>query len=245
MRRGGGGGKAVRVALWLLGVVVVLLGLAQLFLPKIAAGRISSRIGKYGSVDSVHVSAWPAVELLWRHADSVTVHATRLRVSPAQTGKLLEEASGADRVEAHVDSVREGPLALSDVSFHKRGSRMSAQAHVSTADVAAALPPGFGVQLLGSGAGKVEVRASGGLFGVDASVDAVAEASGGKLVVHPRGLLLEGFRLTLFSDPDVYVMGVSAAPAGRGGGATGSAAGAGGSAGGATGYLLGMEATLR
>jgi LmeA-like phospholipid-binding len=219
----------MRVALWLVGLVVVLLVLAQLFLPRIAASRISSRIGKYGSVDSVHVSAWPAVELLWEHADSVTVHATRLRVSPAQTGKLLQEASGTNRVEVHVDSVREGPLALSDVSLHKRGSRMSAQAHASTADVAAALPPGFGVQLLGSGGGKVEVRASGGLFGVGASVDAVAEASGGKLVVHPRGLLIEGFRLTLFSDPHVYVTGVSATQAG----------------GGAAGYLLGMEATLR
>ena len=181
----------------------------------------------------MHVSAWPAVELLWRHADSVTVHASRLRASPAQTAKLLQEASGTDRVELHVDSVREGPLTLSDVNFHKRGSRMSAQAHVSTADIAAALPPGFGVQLLGSGGGKVEVRASGGLFGVGASVDAVAEASGGKLVVHPRGLLIEGFRLTLFSNPHVYVTGVSATPEG------------GGAAGGATGYLLGMEATLR
>lgn len=231
MRRGGGGGKAVRVALWLAGTIVVLLGLAQLFLPKIAAGRISSRIGKYGSVASVHVSAWPAIELLWKHADSVQVHATRMRVSPAQTGKLLREASGTERVDVSVDSVREGPLALSDVSLHKRGSRMSAQAHVSATDVTAALPPGFGVQLLGSRGGKVEVRASGGLFGVGASVDAVAEASAGKLVVRPRGLLLEGFKLTLFSDPHVYVTGVSAE----------SADGAGGS----PGYLLGMEATLR
>lgn len=230
MRRGGGG-KAVRVALWLAGTIVVLLGLAQLLLPKIAADRISSRIGKYGSVASVHVMAWPAIELLWQHADSVQVHATRMRVSPAQTGKLLWEANGADRVDVSVDSAREGPLALSDVSFHKRGSRMSAQARVSAADVTAALPPGFGVQLLGSRRGKVEVRASGGLFGVGASVDAVAEASAGKLVVRPRGLLLEGFKLTLFSDPHVYVTGVSAE----------SAAGAGG----APGYLLGVEATLR
>lgn len=243
MRRGGGGSRAVRVALWLVGAIVVLLGLAQLFGPKIAASTISSRIGKYGSVAGVHVSAWPAVELLWRHADSVTVHATRLRVSLAQTAKLLQEASGTDRVEVHVDRVREGPLALSDVSFHKRGSRMSAQAHVSTVDVTAALPAGFGVQLLGSGAGKVEVRASGGLFGVGASVDAVAEASGGKLVVHPRGLLIEGFRLTLFSNPHVYVTGVSAVPAGGGG--AGSAAGPGGASGGTVGYVLGMEATLR
>ncbi len=231
MRRGGGPSRAVRVALWAIGALVVLLVLAQVLLPKIAAGRISSRIGKYGSVDSVHVSAWPAVELLWKHADSVEVKATRLRVSPAQTSKLLAEASGVDRMDVSAASVQEGPLRLRGVSFHKRGERMSAHAHLGNADVAAALPPGIGVQLLGSGSGKVEVRASGGLFGVGASVDAVAEAEGGKLVVHPRGFLLEAIKLTLFSDPRVYVTGVSASRA------TGP--------GGVAGYLLGIEATLR
>jgi hypothetical protein len=231
MRRGGGGSKAVRLALGVVGALVVLLGLAQVFLPKIAASRISERIGRYGSVDSVHVSAWPAVELLWKHADSVKVKATRLRVSPAQTSKLLEEASGVDRMDVSVASVQEGPLRLRGVSFHKRGERMSAHAHLGTADVAAALPPGIGVQLLGSGGGKVQVRASGGLFGVGASVDAVTEAEGGKLVVHPRGLLLEAIKLTLFSDARVYVTGVSASRA------TGP--------GGVAGYLLGIEATLR
>jgi hypothetical protein len=231
MRRGGGGGKAVGVALWALGVLVVLLVLAQVFLPKIAARRISDRIGKYGSVDSVQVSAWPAVELLWKHADSVEVHASRLRVSPAQTSELLREASGVDRMDVSVASVQEGPLRLRSVRFLKHGRRMSATAQLGTADVAAALPPGIGVQLLGSGGGKVEVRASGGLFGVGASVDAVAEAEGGKLVVHPRGLLLEAIKLTLFSDPRVYVTGVSASRA------TGP--------GGVAGYLLGIEATLR
>jgi hypothetical protein len=231
MRRGGGGSKAVAVALWSLGVLVVLLVLAQVLLPKIAASRISDRIGRYGSVESVHVSAWPAVELLWKHADSVEVKATRLRVSPAQTTKLLGEASGVDRMDVSAAGVQEGPLRLRGVSFHKRGNSMSASAHLGTADVAAALPPGIGVQLLGSGGGKVEVRASGGLFGVGASVDAVAEAEGGKLVVHPRGLLLEAIKLTLFSDPRVYVTGVSASRA------TG--------AGGVGGYLLGMTARLR
>lgn len=231
MRRGGGGGRAVRIALWSIGAIAVLLVLAQVFLPKIAASRISDRIGKYGKVDSVHVSAWPAVELLWQHADSVEVSASRLRMSPAQTSKLLAEASGVERMDLSAASVQEGPLRLRGVSFHKHGKRMSAHAHLGTADVAAALPPGIGVQLLGSGGGKVQVRASGGLFGVGASVDAVAEADGGKLVVHPRGFLLEAIKLKLFADPHVYVTGVSASRA------TGP--------GGVAGYLLGIEATLR
>jgi hypothetical protein len=221
----------MRVGLWLAGILVVLLGLAQLFLPKLAASRISSRIGKYGSVDSVHVSAFPAIELLWKHADSVHVRATHLRMSPAQTGKLLEEAGAAGRLDVAVASVEEGPLRLSDVSFRKQGSEMSAQGHVSEADVQAALPPGFGVKLLNSKDGEVEVSASGGLFGIGASVDAVAAASEGKLVVHPRGALIEALRLTLFSDPRVYVTGVSAA-------ATTATDGA-------PGYTLGITAQLR
>ena len=92
MRRGSGGGRAARLALWLLGVVVVLLGLAQLLLPKFAADRISSRVGRYGKVTSVHVSAWPAVKLLFKDADSISVRAHDIALSPARTDALLAEA---------------------------------------------------------------------------------------------------------------------------------------------------------
>jgi hypothetical protein len=227
-----GVGRPVRVALWVLGGVVVLLGLAQIFLPKLAASRISSRVGKYGEVLSVHVSAWPAIELLWDDADSVTVRAHRLSVSPAQTGKLLAEAKGLDKLDVTAAAATEGPLPLSDVSLRKRGDALHAQARVSAADVKAALPDGFGVQLLGSQNGEVEVRASGGLFGVGASVDAVAKASDGKLVVQPRGFLVEAFKLTLFSDPHVYVRGVGASSIS-------------GASGGAGDYVLSIDATLR
>ena len=44
---------------------MLVLVLAQLFLPRIAASRIASRVGRYGTVQSVSVKAWPAVKLLW------------------------------------------------------------------------------------------------------------------------------------------------------------------------------------
>jgi hypothetical protein len=210
MRRGGGGGRLIRVALWLAGAVVVLLGLAQLLLPKVAASRISSRVGRYGTVDSVHVTAWPAVKLLWGDADSATVRASSLKLSPAQTAKLLWEARGMDKLDVSAASVQEGPLRLSQASLRKRGQRLSAEALLSVADVRAALPEGFDVQLLASHGGQVEVKASGGLFGIGAAVDAVALARAGKLVAHPRGLFVEGLQLALFSDPHVYVEGVGA-----------------------------------
>ena len=67
--------------------MVLALALAQLLLPGIAASRISSRVGRYGEVQSVSVSAWPAVKLLWGSADSVTVRARSLRVSAIADGQ--------------------------------------------------------------------------------------------------------------------------------------------------------------
>jgi DUF2993 family protein len=238
LRVGGGGprrlpsaSRPVRLALWGGGTVLVVLGLAQVFLPKLAASKISSRVGKYGTVEHVHVSAWPAIKLLWGDADSVEVRASRLRVTPSQTAKLLAEAHGISDLDLSSLSAKEGSLALSDVSLHKNARALSAHAFVSQADVRAALPEGFGIELLRSSEGEVEVRASGGLFGVGASVNAVAQASDGKLVVHPRGLLIEALKLTLFSDPRVYIERVEAHAANG--------------AGGVAGYRLGIGASLR
>ncbi len=216
--------------LWPLGIVVLLLGLAQLFLPRLAASRISSRVGRYGKVSSVHVSAWPAVKLLWSDADSIDVRASRLDITPAQTSELLEEAKGVGDLDLQAQSAREGPLPVSDVRLQKRGNVIHASAFASGTDVQAALPSGFGVQLLASSEGTVEVRATGGLFGLGTSVDAVAEASEGKLVVRPRGLF-ESLKLTLFSEPHVAIQSIGARAASGPEGAAG--------------YELEASATLR
>jgi hypothetical protein len=200
----------MRAALLALGVVLVVLVAAQIALPRFAASRISSRVGRYGKVQSVSVSAWPAIKLLWGHVDSVRVRAEDLALSTAQAAQLLWEANGVSRLDLSAGSVKVGPLRLEDAVLRKRGSLMSAHARTSEPDVRAALPEGLAVTLLGSREGQVEVQASGGLFGVDASVDALAGASEGKLVAHPQGLLLEGFQLTLFADPHVFVEAVGA-----------------------------------
>src|SRR6185312_4255899 len=125
-----------------------------------------------------------------------SVRASSVALTPARTDALLSEATGASRLDFVAASAREGPLALSDVRLQKRGRALRASAFAGADDVRAALPAGFDVTLLASEGGRVEVRASGGLFGVGASVDAVAEASDGKLVAHPRGELLRALRLT-------------------------------------------------
>jgi hypothetical protein len=112
-------------------------------------------------------------------------------------------------MDVSVGSVREAGIQLRDAVLHKRGERLFAEAQMSGEDVRAALPPGFDVTLVSSDAGRVIVRASGGLFGLGASVEAAAEGSEGRLVAHPLGRF-GGLRLTFFSDPHIYIEGVGA-----------------------------------
>jgi hypothetical protein len=213
MWRGRGSPMSARLGLSLLGGLIALLLIAQVVLPRIAASRIKSRVGRYGDVESASVSAWPALELLWGDADSVHVKAKSLSLSPSQAGDLLWEARGVSSMDVSAETVQLGALRLSDASLHKQGSSLAGQALASDADVKAALPAGFEMRLLRSEGGDVEVEATGGLFGLDASVRAVAGASEGKLVVHPLGFLLERLQLTLFSDPHIYVEAVGASVA--------------------------------
>jgi hypothetical protein len=199
-----------RLVVLLLALAALILLAAQLALPPIAADRISSRVGRYGDVHGVKLSAWPAVELLWGSADSASVRAGRLRLSPSQAAKLLWEARGVRSLELRASEVRIGPLRLSDARLHKRGSSLAAEAVIGEADVRAALPPGLSVGLLSSEAGVVKVTASGGLFGGGPTVTAIAGPSEGRLVAHPIGSALEGVRLTLFADRHVHVEGVGA-----------------------------------
>jgi len=189
---------------------VVVLALAQVVLPRLAASRISSRVGRYGAVQSVSVSAWPALKLLWADADSVHVRAKHLAMTPKQAAALLWEGHGVTDTQLDAESLSLESLHLSDARLEKHGSALHAEALASEADVRAALPAGFGVRLLRSGGGQVEVQATGALFGVGASVNAVALAQEGKLIAHPLGFLVQALHLTLFSDRHVYVEGVGA-----------------------------------
>jgi hypothetical protein len=212
-------GKAGQIAGGAVAAVLLALVLAQILLPKIAASMISSKLARYGRVQSVSVTAWPAIKLLWGSADSVTVRVRSIGMSTHQAASLVWEGRGADELVMTAASAKVGPLQLERVSFSKHADKLSAQAVASAADVSAALPAGVSVTLVRSEGGTVQVQASGGLFGVSASIDAVAGPQEGRLVARPLGLLLGGFRLTLFADPHVQVEGVgaSALPAESGG----------------------------
>jgi hypothetical protein len=215
-------GRRGRVAL-LVATPLVLLGvLSQALLPGIAATRVRERVARYGAVRSVHVSAFPAVKLLWGHADTVTVSAATLAATPRQIGALLWEARDLGTLSLSAQgAVLRAPqlpsgLALGSVRLHKHGSVLSASATLSQAQLDAALPPGFRVEPVGSGGGAVEARASGGLFGLQASLTVTVRALEGDLVAEPRGLPFGGIaRVTLFSDPHLMIGGIALRMLGR------------------------------
>ena len=198
-----------------LAVPVVLLALAQAILPTIAARVVRDRIKPYGDLEGVRVSAWPAVELLWGKADSLSAWSRSLTLTPAQLTKLESEARGVHDIDLTVQRLAlteptlPNGIVLRDVTTRKRGASVDTHATLTQADLTAALPSGFTVQPVTSGEGQVEVRASGALFGVQASISALVKPLEGRLVAEPQGFPLAGLAtVTLISDPHLKVESV-------------------------------------
>lgn len=204
-----------RVALALAVLVLILLGLAQALLPRVAANRVRARVAAYGQVRSVQVSAVPAIELLWGRADSLSVSATRLAASPTQIASLLWQARGLGDLDVAADAaVLRDPLLprgleVGDVHVRRRGNLVSARATFAPAQLAAALPGGVSAEPIASGSGAVEARASGSLFGAQASLNVLVRAVEGRLIAEPRGMPFGAIAtVTLFSDQHLRVEGI-------------------------------------
>jgi hypothetical protein len=195
------------------GGLLALLGLAQLLLPALAARRIRSDLAPYGVVRSASVSAFPAIELLWGKAQSASVSTGPLNVDPAEVGSLLWRARGVQRVDLHAESMRVGALALSDVSWQKRGERLYTTGVIGEAQLRKALPGSSSFRLLSSGPGGVEVQVGGSLFGLSASIDVQLTATDGQLVAAPRGPFGGLVRVRLLSASHLYVQSVALADA--------------------------------
>lgn len=185
---------------------MVVLGLAQLLLPRLAAQRVRSQIARYGVVRSASVSAFPAIELLWGDAQSATVSAADLDMTQTAANKLLWESRGVGRIDIHAESMRIGSLMLGDVSLRKRGDRLNISGRLTEADLRASLPGSSRFALLSSNSDGVSMRVKGSFFGLAASVNVQLSATEGKLVAAPQGAPFGGLvKVTLFSASHVYV----------------------------------------
>jgi len=187
--------------------VVVVLVVLQLVLPGIVARQLRDRFSRSGKVISVQVDAFPAIELLWHHADRVDVHLASYRASTGGLGKQLDQTAEVGTVDVTVEDLNLGLVTLRDATLRKRGDVLSGRATLTEADLGAALPPGLDGPPVAWGEGKLALLAAArGL-----SADATLNAHDGELTIAPDLPLLGGLlTLTVFDDPHVDVQGVGA-----------------------------------
>ncbi len=196
----------VRVIIGVVAVAVALLVASQLLLPSLAEHKLRDDLAGSGDVRSVSVSAFPAIKLVWRHADRVRVRFGRLRLGRGELADRLDETRHVGRVDAHADVLRVSALTLRDIDLTKRGPRLHAEAALSKADLDRALPAGAGLKPVGAGGGELTVEVTAG----PVAVRAIAAARGGALVITPTGVLSGVATVTVFSDPRIQVTGVGA-----------------------------------
>ncbi len=192
------------------GVVLLVLVLAQLFLPGIAAQRLRDDLEKSGTVLEVKVSAFPAIQLLWHQADSVVVRMGSYRSGVGHLGSTLAGAGDAGTIDASAQQLEVGPLTLLGGTLRKRGSELTGAATVTESDLRSAVFFLDNVEPIASENGRLTLRGTASFLGLTATVDATVAAQNGALVVAPDVPFGGIATLTLFSNPHVDVQSVSA-----------------------------------
>lgn len=197
-------------------LVLVVLGVAQLVLPGIAAKRIRDRLARSGNVLEVQVHAFPAIELLWHHADRVVVRMGRYRSSPGPLGTTVGQSADVGSLDASAQELDTGLLTLRNATLSKRGDVLSGSAQVIEADLRAALPILQSVAPVASGDGRLTLRGTATVLGVSATIDATVTPRNGALVVAPDVPLGGLATITAFEDPHIDVESVGASNASSG-----------------------------
>ncbi len=192
------------------GIVLLVLAVAQLLLPGIAAQELRNDLEPSGTVLEVKVSSFPAIKLLWHKADSVVVRMGHYRSASSHLGDTLGRAADADKLDASAQELFVGPVALRNAALHKRGSELTASATVSEANLRSAVFFLDNVEPIASGTGRLTLRGTASVLGLHATVDATVAAKDGDLVVAPNIPLGGIAAITLFHNPHVQVTSVSA-----------------------------------
>jgi hypothetical protein len=188
---------------------VVLVG-GQFVVPAIATSVLRHRLSKDGTVLSAHLSAFPWIQLIWQHADTVTASMANYDLQPSQLESLLHQAEGIGTLNMSIAVVHTGLLTLHDVTFTKHGDEMVGDAQLDVSDLRAALPFIRSLTPVQDSRGQLVLRGTASVLGVQASVDAVVAARDGRLVVAPSGLLGAFATVTLYDDPQIYVQSITA-----------------------------------
>lgn len=192
-------------------VLVLVLGAAQLFLPGIAAQRLRDRLSRSGTVLHVEVHAFPAIELLWHHADRIVVRMADYQSNPGHLGDLLNEAGDVGSVDASARTLHAGLLTVRDASMRKRGNQLTGTARVSEADLRAAVPFLTDVRPVAAGAGTLTLQGTATALGISATAQGTVAARGGQLIFQPDIPFGDLATVTVFSDPRLTIDDLQAA----------------------------------
>ena len=198
------------IALGVAGVVVIVLVIAQLVLPGIAADHVRDQLSRSGTVLKVKISAFPAIKLLWGDADSVVIRLGQYRAGASGIGGSLNGAASVGTLDASAQELDSGALTLHDAVLHGRGGRLTGSATIMESDLRSAVPFLDNVTPVASSGDELVLRGTASLLGLKASIDAVVAARDGALVVAPDVPFGGIATITLFDDPHVQVQSVSA-----------------------------------
>jgi hypothetical protein len=204
-----------RVALAVAATVVVLLVLAQLLLPRYAERRVREELSSVGTVTSVEVESFPAVELLAGEIDAVRAELASGRTSGGRIGDLVAKTEHIDSLRVSARALEVSGLPVRDARLEKDGTAIRVEGTVERAALEARLPSGArlgGVETSGDG---VTLGGSFTVLGTEVSGVARLEPRDGALVLAPQDVPFAGLAtVTVFADPRLRVRSVAAEPSG-------------------------------
>jgi DUF2993 family protein len=194
-------------------LVLLVLVVAQLVLPGIAAQRLRDRLAHSGKVLEVKVDAFPAIELLWHQADHVVIRMANYRSSASALSNTVGQVADTGSLDASASELDTGLLTLRDATLQKRGNELTGRATVTEADLRSSLPVLDSVAPVASSGAQLTLQGTATVLGVTATVDATVRALNGALVVTPDVPFGGLATITLFSSPAIAVQGITATPA--------------------------------
>jgi hypothetical protein len=203
----------VRVAIIVLAVVAAALVAAQFLLPGIAEDRIADDLELLGSRPAVEVDALPAVKLLWHRADRIELRFPRASILPFGLGEQLARTEATDELDARIDELTIGPVALREATLRKDGDALRAGAVAQEGDLVGALPAFLELRPVPDAGGDGLVfEGAASAFGRRVALRAQLRGVDGRLVLSPDGLLGGFATVTVFDDPRVRVEDLAANP---------------------------------
>jgi hypothetical protein len=184
-----------------LAVVVVVLVASQLILPSLASRLIRESLEPQDRGVSVSVSSFPALGLLFGHADSATVHIVEARSGgTGSLEQLLARVGHVGNLNATAQTMHLGPLELSDVSLSKHGSDLTARATVTRSAIEHVLPFGLRIDATNASGGLRLILATT-VLGQRVMAGALLTTRNGALEVAPELPVLDLINVPVFNDP--------------------------------------------